>query len=46
MLTKESGLLDMLDYGVSVMADRVFYIADILLDGVLLNIPLNDQEFN
>ena len=39
MLTKESGLLDMLDYGDNVMADRGFDIADILPDGVLLNIP-------
>ena len=39
MLTKESGLLDMLDYGDNVMADRGFDIADIWPDGVLLNIP-------
>ena len=42
MLTKESGLLDMLDHGDNVMADCGFDIADILPDGH----PLKDQDLN
>ena len=38
-ITKESGLLEMIDYGDNVMADRGFDISNILPDGVTLNIP-------
>ena len=39
-LTKQSGLLDLLEPGDSVMADRGFTIADMLdVRGVMLNIP-------
>ncbi|XP_033726625.1 uncharacterized protein LOC117341433 [Pecten maximus] len=39
MITKESGVLDLLESGDNVMADRGFEIADILPAGVALNIP-------
>ena len=38
-ITKESGLLGMLDYGDNIMADRGLDISNILPDGVTLNIP-------
>ncbi|XP_066304508.1 putative nuclease HARBI1 [Branchiostoma lanceolatum] len=38
-ITKDSGLLDKLQAGDNVMADRGFEIADILPQGVTLNIP-------
>ena len=38
-ITKESGLLEMLDYGDNVMADRGFDISNILPGGGTLNIP-------
>lgn len=37
--TKKSGLLELLESGDNVMADRGFEIEDILLDGVTFNIP-------
>ena len=46
-LTKKSGILNLFDFGDNVMADRGFDIADILPEGVALNIPpfkgLRDQ---
>ena len=38
-LTKQSGLLDLLERGDSVMADRGFNIEDLITRGVRLNIP-------
>lgn len=38
-LTKQSGLLDLLNPGDQVMADKGFTIADVLPNGVTLNIP-------
>ncbi|CAC5418388.1 unnamed protein product [Mytilus coruscus] len=38
-ITKHSGLLDLLQPGDNVMADRGFEITDILPEGVALNIP-------
>lgn len=38
-ITKQCGILGMLNHGDNVMADRGFDIADILPDGVALNIP-------
>jgi len=44
-LTLESGILELFDPGDAIMADRGFNIADILPDGVSLNVPprMNDS---